>query len=412
MYGMMWRKTPGFTFFFLFLPVFALFGAEITVSRLEVSSRAAANQGELAISSNAAIDIALNGGYKYGILLGLSFESANLTRALAYRNFETGLLDPTTVVSGEDYNQLADRLNNQAFLSFRIAKATARDLFGLPLELSYFVGLGDAFCSGEAFSTRYGVPNMETGFTGFYYFPEGIGGNPYRRYDGIHAVQGTGFSFALNRWEKFIPLLYLYQDIPPISTAGLIAEKFRYSGDLRGLFNGEKFKAEAFFGVSGLKDENLSLRGGLLAFFTSGQGADFLIQCGVPNWVLHEEISVDNWYFLIEPRIDFGPLALHISFFYHPLQYLHIITEEERGKADVNVKLFAGDLGESNVQGGLETTLGIKVYGQSNISLKISPFVSLISAGLRWDFKIRINPLAIQNPEEIIEVFAGIRTAY
>jgi hypothetical protein len=409
---MMWKKTRILMFFLLFLPVFALSGAEITVSRLEIASRAAADQGELAISSNAAIDIALNGGYKYGILLGLSFESANLIKALAYRNFETGLLDPAASVNGEDYNKLADRLNSQAFLSFRIAKATARDLFGLPLELSYFVGLGDAFCSGEEFAVRYGITNMETGFTGFYYFPEGIGGNPYRRYNGIHAVQGTGFSLALNRWEKFIPFLYLYQDLPRISTAGLIPEKIHYSGDFRGIFNGEKFKAEAFFGVSGLKDEGPSLRGGMLAFFTSGQGADFLIQCGVPGWVVHEEISVDSWYFLIEPRIDFGLLALHISFFYHPLQYLHIITEEERGKADININLFAGELGESGIQGGLETTVGIKVYSQDNVSLKISPFVSLVNTGLRWDFKIRINPLAAQNPEEIVEVFAGIRTAY
>jgi hypothetical protein len=396
----------------LLWPAAALWGAEITVPRLELASRAAAQDGELAISSNAAVDLAINGGYKYGILLGLSFGSPNLTRALAYRNFEAALLAPGTGVNEEDYNRLADRFNNQAVLSFRVAKATAREIFSLPLELSYFVGLGDPFCSGGEFSSRYGVPNMETEFTGFYYFPEGIGGNPYRRYDGIHAVQGTGFSFALTRWENFLPMLYLYHNIPALSTAGILLEKNRFSGDLRFLFNGERFKFEAFAGMSGGKDESIDIRGGALAFFSSGKGTDFLIQCGIPGWAMDEDFSIDNIYFLMEPRVNFGFLSLHISFFYHPLEYLHIIAEKERGKADINIKLFAGDLGATRFQGGLETTLGIKVDRQEDFSVRISPFVSLVSDGLRWDLKLRVNPLAADKPEEIVEVFAGIRTSY
>jgi hypothetical protein len=410
---MMWKFTRIFVPFWVLLPVFALSGAEITIPRLEVISRAASQNGEFAISSNASVDMALNGGYKYGVLLGLSFESANLIKALSYRNFAAGMADPAMFyVEADEYNELVDRYNNQAFFSFRVAKATARDLFNLPLELSYFVGLGDSFCSGEEFSSRYGVPNMETEFTGYYYFPEGIGGNPYRRYDGIHAVQGTGFSFALTKWEKFIPMLYLYQDIPRFNTAGTLSTKNFFSGDIRGLFNGEKFKAELFAGVSGGKGEKPDLRGGMLAFFSSGEGADFLIQCGVPGWVMNEKFSVDNWYFLMEPRIDFGLLALHVSFFYHPLQYLHIESEEERGKADINIKLFIGDLEEFRFQGGLETTVGIKVDKQKDFSLKISPFISLVSDGLCWDFKLRLNPLASATPEKMLEVFAGIRTAY
>jgi hypothetical protein len=409
---MMQKYSRIFTAFLLFLPVFALSGAEITVPRLEVASRGGSKNGELAISSNAAVDLALNGGYKYGVLLGLSFESADLVKALAYRNFQAGLLAPGASVTGEEYNDLAERSNNQASLSFRIAKATARDLFTLPLELSYFVGLGDAFASGEEFSARYGISRMATDFTGFYYFPDGIGGNPYRRYNGIHAVQGTGFSFALTKWDNVIPMLYLYQDIPRISNNGVFSEKSYFSGDLRSLFNGEKLKIEAFMGLSGGKDEQIDLRGGLLAFFSFNQGADFLLQCGIPGWVVDEEFSIDNWYFLIEPRIDFGLLALHVSFFYHPLQYLHIKTEEERGKADINIKLFLGDSGESLIQGGLETTLGVKVDRQEDFSLRISPFASLVSDGLRWDLKLRINPLAGDKPAEMFEIFAGIRTAY
>jgi hypothetical protein len=69
-------------------------------------------------------------------------------------------------------------------------------------------------------------------------------------------------------------------------------------------------------------------------------------------------------------------------------------------------------MGTARFQGGLETTLGLKVDNAGDFSLKISPFASIFSDGLRWDLKIRINPLATDRPEEIVEVFAGIRTAY
>jgi hypothetical protein len=396
----------------LVAPVLILPGAEITVPRMELASRGASEDGEFAVSTNAAIDIALNGGYKYGILLGLSFESANLGKAFSYRNFGAELAAPGAAVTTDEYNRLADRFNNQAVLSFRIARATVRELFTLPLEFSYFVGLSDAFCSGEEFARRYGLFDIETDFTGFYYFPEGIGGNPYRRYNGIHAVQGTGFSLALTRWENFVPLLYLYQNIPYINAGGMESGPTHYSGDLRALFNGEKIKIEAFGGMSAGKDVDSDFRGGLLAFFTSGRGADFLIQCGIPGWVQGEEFSIDHLYFLMEPRLSFGLFAVHVNFFYHPLEYLHIKTEEERGKADINIKFLIGDMERFRVRGGLETTWGLKDGSAEDFSCKISPFVSLLSDGLRWDLKLRLNPLAWEAPEEIAEIFMGIRTAY
>jgi hypothetical protein len=396
----------------LFFPLLNLLGAEITVPKLELATRGASEDGEFAFSSNAAADIALNGGYKYGILLGLSFEAANLGKAFAYRNFRVEPMPAGVQPNADDFNGLADRYNNQASLSFRIAKATARDLFNLPLELSYFIGLGDAFCSGEEFALRYGISDVGTDFTGFYYFPEGIGGNPYRRYNGLHSVQGTGFSFALTKWENVLPMFYVYQNIPLIDGMGYVDEKIRFSGDFRILFNHERLRLEAYAGMSGGKYTKPEVRGGALAFFSSGQGADFLLECGVPGYISDDDFSIDNLYFLFEPRLDFGLLALHTTFFYHPLEYLHIKTEEERGKADINIKLLIGDLPESSIQGGFEATMGLKINGMEEYSLKLSPFISFLSDGLRWDLKLRIDPLAGETPEKIVEIFAGIRTAY
>jgi hypothetical protein len=405
------RKKFGlFCLILLFFPVLAPFGAEITVPRLEMATRGAIEDGEFALSSMAALDIALNGGYKFGILLGLSFEAANLGKAFAYRNFAVEPLPPGATVNADDYNELADRYNNQAVLSFRVAKAMARDLFDLPLELSYFVGITDSFCSGEEFTSRYGA-NIGTDFTGFYYFPDGIGNNPYRRYDGLHSVQGTGFSFALTKSKNFIPMLYLYQDFPVLYGQGFMSEKIRYSGDFRFLFNQDRLKLEVFSGLTGAKDTNVEIRGGVLAFLDSGKGTEFLLQLGIPGWTQGDEFSVSNLYVLFEPRIHFGYISLYTTLFYHPLIYLHIKEENERNRVDVNLKLLCGDLPESRFKWGFETTLGIKADTINDMNLKLSPFLGFFSNGLEWNFKFRIDPLA-DNTDKIFDIFAGIKTAY
>ena len=131
----------------LFFQFFPLSGAEVTVPRVELAVWGAESGGNFSLATNAALDISLNGGYKYNFLLGFSFITADLGRAFAYRNFALASASGSAV-SADEYNALVDRYNNQAVLSFRIAKATARDLFSLPLEFSFFAGLGDPFCSG------------------------------------------------------------------------------------------------------------------------------------------------------------------------------------------------------------------------------------------------------------------------
>ncbi|MDR2109953.1 MAG: hypothetical protein LBP32_01455 [Spirochaetaceae bacterium] len=403
--------NPGL-FLTIILPIILgapLFGAEITVPRLELATHGRVEEGEFVLSSIASADVALNGGYKYGILLGLSFESDNLEKAFAYRNFKAAPLSGQP--AQDDYNALVDRINNQAVLSFRIARATARDLFNLPVEFSYFVGLSDFFCSGDDFPARFGTAPIGSSFRGFYYFPEGIGGNISRQYNGIHGVRGTGFAVTLTPWDFIVPMLYVYQDFS-FADGTLFSDKSHYSGDLRLLFNREKIKFEVFTGISAAKDTNNILRGGALAFFSSGIGADFLLQFGIPGWKTGDRFSLDNIYFLMEPRIDFGPVAFNVTFFFHPLRYLQIETPEEQGKADINIKVQLGDTVETRIEGGIETTMGLKVDTSEDFSLYISPFAGFITDGLRWDTKLRINPLVFDRPHEIFELFVGIRTAY
>jgi hypothetical protein len=370
----------------LLLPGFnlPLEGAEITVPRLEIATMGSIGSAAPTLASMAAVDIALDGGYKYQAYLGLSFESDNLEKALA------------------------DRMNNQAVLSFRIARATARDLFNLPLDLSYFTGTTGYFCSGDDFVSYFGTAPVGTEFRGFFYFPQG--GDISRQHNGIHRVRGTGLSFVLTPWERVLPMAYLYQDFSFVDPRTGIAEPGRYSGDLRVLINLDQVKLEGFAGGTVGPDKPGVLRGGLLALFNSGRGTNFLLQCGVPGWDTQNPLSINNVFFLMEPRVDFNILRLTVTFFYHPAQLR--AAPPEQGGADVNLKLSAGDIAASAPEGGLETTLGLKVDDIEDVSVRLSPFISFVSSGLRWDAKVRFNLLGSKEPASLCDVFIGIRTAY
>jgi hypothetical protein len=395
----------------------SLFAAEVSVPRLEMATRGRVEDGDFALASVISADVALNGGYKYNILLGMNFETDDIAKALGYRNFSFGPLAPEPAqVSGAEYNQLVhsvnDRFNNQAALSFRIARATVRNLFNRPLELSYFLGITDEFCSGDEFSLRFGTPSLGTAYRGFFYFPEGIGGNMSRQYRGLHEVQGTGLSLALTRWEKVVPIFYLYENFPEISLLAGGTGDSRFSGDARVLVGGEQVNIEGFYGMSLTTGMDLSLRGGLLAHFAPGNGVEFFLQGGIPNYNLGDDFSIDNFYFLLEPRLRFEKTAFYFTFFYHPLEYLHVRTDAERGRADINLKFIAGDVRSSGFHWGLETTLGLKLDGMEDFFVKVSPLVSILSGGLQWDAKIRVDPSSYKNPKEMFDLFIGVKTAY
>ena len=405
------------------LALWSTAAAEITVPKLEMASRGRMNDGEFILSSILSADLALTGGYKYAFLLGFSLEAPDIGKAFAYRNFRFNPLLPVPSGGGvteDDYNALVDKynaqtdmINNQAVLGFRIAKATARDIFNLPLEVSYFIGSGDDFCTGDEFSSLFGLSPIGTDFRGFFYFPDGIGGIPTDQYNGIYGVRGTGFSFTLTKWANFVPMVYLYQDFAyPGSISG--GENL-YSGDLRLLLNKGWLKLEGFGGVSAAPGLDPDIRGGLMVHLAAVNGAEFFAQGGVPGWTVGEQFSVDHIFFLIEPRLRFGFFGVTVTFFYHPVEYIHILTPEEHGKADINIKFQFGKTDSAsavNVSGGVETGGNLKIDHMEDFLFYMSPFVSFISGGLKWDIKIRFTPQNYQDPEKLCEYFIGIRTAF
>jgi hypothetical protein len=312
-------------------------------------------------------------------------------------------------------DQVNDRLNNQGTLSFRIAKATARDLFNQSLEMSYFIGEADSFGDGDEFTSRFGIIPIGTDFRGFFYFPDGIGGDIRRQYKGIYQVRGTGLSFTLTRSDWFVPMLYLYEDFSYMQPISGGSGEIRHSGDLRLLVNREVAKLEIFGGASLSSGLDANLRGGLLAHFSSPAGAQFLIQCGVPGWERGEKFSIDNLYFLMEPRLLFESFGVYVTFFYHPVEYIYELTkaerEKEQGKADINIKLLSQN-SQTGFTWGLETTMGLKIDGMEDFALWLSPFAGFLTNGLMWDTKVRVNTLGGKAPTEMFEIFIGVRTAF
>ncbi|MDR1210891.1 MAG: hypothetical protein LBK40_01535 [Spirochaetaceae bacterium] len=392
---------------------FGLFGAEITVPRLEAFTRGAKNGDDFVLSSVAEADLAVEGGYKYSAYLGFSFSSGDLERLMARGNLNIDHLTaaPTDSEFNDLVDELEDRLNRRTTLGLRVIKATAREPLGLPLELSYFLGKADTFASGDDFVNYFGTAPLSSDFRGFMYFPDGIGGDITNQYHGIHQVNGTGLSLALTRSEKVIPMGYFYQDLG-FTDAGGNFEAGHYSGDLRLLVNSRPLRLEFFGGLSFHRGGENIYRGGLLAHLAAEAGAELFIQAGVPGWRQGEDFDMDHLFFLLEPRIRFGFFAVRTTFFYRPLWYLQRENKTEQGKADINVKLIFGNLDESQFEFGLEGTGGLQTAGMDDRYFYVSPFLSMVSSGLRWDTKLRIDPFEYDNIGEMFELFMGIRTAY
>ncbi|MDR2072958.1 MAG: hypothetical protein LBP60_05970 [Spirochaetaceae bacterium] len=398
-----------------------LFGAEITVSHLELASRGAMEDGDFGIRTSAEAGISLQGGYKYGIVLGLGAEIPNLQKALSYGRLELPYASGSPGPSTGEYDSLVDevneRFNNQATLSVRSVAATVRDLFGSPLEASFFIGHYDSLGSGGDFQELFGSLPVTTDLRGFLYYPEGLGGDPSLRFNGaFHSILGTGLALRAIFLEKLIPSLYIYHDVSFRNETTGAYLPGHYSADFRLLANGAVAKFEFFTGTTYVNGDDPVIRGGILAFFDAGPLA-LLMQAGVPYWEVGDDFDIDNWYFLLEPRFRIRQIGSTLTFFYHPTYYMNrIIRDEngdtERGRADINFKIFYGDINRSSFEGGIEATLGLKLHNGEDMNLWLAPFVQVAGAGLLWNFKLRFNALYFSEGGDFAEGFIGIRTAY
>lgn len=222
----------------------------------------------------------------------------------------------------------------------------------------------------------------------------------------MHSLDGTGIALSA---DAIAPWLYLegaiYQDA--YLGAGY------YSTDVRAAFNTERFKAETFLGASFPQADFGLYRAGLLLFYATGEGGEFLTQIGIPRWAPSTDgaLNIDDFFILFEPRVHIGIVSVILTLFWHPEYYVQAPTGE-RGATDIVVRLIAGDVQQNVVSGGLQSGIRLRPTSTSDqLTVSASPFVSINSSGVIWDFKADFNvfPFDLSN---LFKAYVGIRTQF
>jgi hypothetical protein len=346
-------------------------GADLAVPRLELITRGYASGGDFLLGTRGRVDFLVAGGYKFGGRILLGFESNNLEDPELEKN-----------------------------LAFRGAYVIMRNLFGIPLDLTYFTGENDVFGTGAIFPTYFGAKPIASRFSGYLYFPE----ESQVRYEGIHTVSGTGLKIASGFGSNVnLTSLYLYQD----SYLGTGT----YSLDMLTAFNTEFFKMEGFLGASYPVSVYGYYRAGLLLFYDTGQGGEFLTQIGIPRWDPQTDpFAIDLFYFLFEPRVRFDFFSIILTLFWHPEYYLQTETNE-LGSADINSNFQFGNPDTSITSGGIEAKLSLSTTAAEQFRAVIAPYFSTITSGVIWDIKVNTQVFP-WDVAEMFEMFVGVRAEF
>ena len=347
--------------------------AGLSVSEFAILSNGRVNAaGLFMLSTRMNLDMLVEGGAKFAAWFRMSFASDDLE---SY--FENLYATPDPI----DPAQAIPILDATRGFAVRTAAVSIQEAFGSPLELTLFAGRLDEFCSGSDFPALFGTKTFSTKLKGFMYYPDGIGGDPSRWYDGLHTAYGTGLRLSLPG-ENFRPYLYLYQD--------LWMGQGTWSADARVLFNSERVKLEGFLGATFPAAEAGLYRAGLLFHYDTGAIGDFYAQVGIPRWDPAAAFGPELLYFMFEPRIDFGFGALNLSLFFHPAWYLQAPTGED-GSLDMRVDLNFGDLTDDGIMGGVETLLAYDPESATvPLTVESAAYVQTIMSGVRIDAKLTV----------------------
>lgn len=373
--------------------------ASFKVESLELLTHGSyTNADGFSVNSRLFFDLGLEGGDKFAGLLRMDFLSSSIEQDLA----NAGLTLPDTATTAE----IVDRLNRMVSPSFRTAAVTAKKLFGSPLEVTYFVGYLEAICSGDDFMPLFGSAPIGTALRGPMVFPDGIAEQPTLYYDGLDAIYGTGFKFGLVQ-DSYAAWLYAYQD----SDLGA----GNWTTNLRGLLDAGPLKLEGYVGASYASGTSYGLyRGGILFNYAPGKVGQFLAEIGMTRWAPPETLSIDNFFFLFEPRVNFAKGSLGITVFYHP-EYFREKATGEQGSVDLDVDLRFGNLAEAGYQGGVATMISLRQYANVDGSFVVdtAPYFSLIDSGIEWSFKLDLRLFPF--PAEwygMFRPFIGVKTSY
>ena len=358
----------------LLLPLGSSFAADLIVPSMELMTRGYSQDGVFILGTRGNLDLDVAGGYKFGGSVSINLQSDSL----------------------EDFSR--DKV-----LTFKAASVTARELFTLPLDISYFVGKTDLFCNGDIFADVFGAPGVSSLYRGYMYFPETV------PYEAIHGIGGTGvkISTSPNRFQRFLASAYIYQD----SYMALEGGPGYFSTDLRGVLNLEQIKLDGFFGATFPYAPSGLYRMGLLFFYKPATAGEFLMEIGIPRWdPAVDPFSINLFYFLFEPRLTLNAMSIILTLFWHPGYYLQQATEET-GTTNININFSFGNLSKAPYAGGIESSISLLSTETTQFRVLLSPYFRAVTSGVLWDFKVNFNlyPFVL---DDLIEGFIGIRAEF
>ena len=368
----------------------SLFGANVTIPTFQLLTRGILEGGQFTLQTAGEVDINFGGGYKFGGQLSLALSENNLEEATQ----PAAAYDPDNI----------DALLNRS-LRFRSASVIVRETFGWPINMTYFIGEQDRVLNGDLFPAEFGADAIASDFRGLLFFPTGV------VYDGVHVVDGTGLSVSTSSaWQRVFLQGAIYQDA--YLGAG------NYSTDFRVAFNTPGFKVEGFAGASFPVGASLFgfpefiYRGGVLMFYNTGQGGEFLAQIGVPRWLPATDGALDmgDFFVLFEPRVNINIISIVLTLFKHPESYEQQATDE--GDAyDIFVRFIAGNIQENVVSGGLENGIRLRQGTSEQLRISVIPFLSINASGVIWDLRtdFKVLPFAL---EDLFTAYIGIRTEF
>lgn len=357
---------------FLLAAVFAG-AANVNVS-LDLLTRGYVSSG-FKVKSVGQVDLSVDGGYKFGGLIGFSLQ--------------------------EDWSGTGLEASS-APLDFDRVSVGIRDLFGLPIDFSFFIGGNDVFCRGDAFPVVFGTVPIGTTYRGLMYFPDLSLATVYN--GGIHAVRGTGIKVDLSPKRDVMRFsIYGYEDTADAFGGAL----GNFSGDLRFMGSFGAVAVEGFAGATYAPASTLGYYRGGVMVHAQAKSLEVLAQVGIPLYDPSTPFGLDLFYILFEPSLHMGLFSIVPTFFVHPSGYLQQDNPGERGAFDVNLNMYFGDLVKTAFRAGLEGNFTIQL-STGVFEVSAAPYVGFATPGVLWTLRLnaKLWPFAWS---DMFDGFVGLR---